>query len=184
MGRMRYAALLSVVLASAAFAQSAQTTQKALDREGAKLRAWGLDKTLVALAKDQNNKRVPLAQIKTLDEQWSAGKNDELVRRTVTGPCSEYLRKLASGSAAYGETFLMDNQGALVCATQKTTDYWQGDEPKWQRAFNDGKGAVFIDRPRFDDSASGNLAQISVPVMENGRAIGTVTIGVMVNKLQ
>ena len=181
---MKSAFVLSLVLASTAFAQSAQTTQKTLDREGAKLRAWGLDKTLVALVKDQNNKRVPLAQLKTLDEQWAAGRNDELVRRIITGPCSDYLRKLASANAAYGETFLMDNQGALVCATQKTTDYYQGDELKWQRAFNDGKGAVFIDRPRFDDSSSRDLAQISVPVMENGRAIGTVTIGVRFIKLQ
>jgi hypothetical protein len=77
----------------------------------------------------------------------------------------------------------MDDQGALVCATAKTSDYWQGDEAKWQRAFNGGKGDVFIDRPKFDESAGARIAQISVPVMENGRAIGAVTVGVAIEKL-
>lgn len=38
-------------------------------------------------------------------------------------------------------------EGALVCANAKTSDYWQGDKAKWQRAFAEGKGSVFIDRP-------------------------------------
>ena len=75
-------------------------------------------------------------------------------------------------------------QGALVCATAKTTDYWQGDEAKWQRAFNEGKGAVFIDRPKFDDSSAQRLAQISVPVLDKGVAIGAITVGVSLDKLK
>jgi hypothetical protein len=176
--------LLSLVLTSAALAQSAQMTQKLLDTEGAKLRAWGSDRTLIAFVKNQNAQHVPIAKIKAVDAGWSADKNGPIVRQVTTGPCADYLRKLVAGNAAYGETFLMDDQGALVCGTQRTSDYWQGDEPKWQRAFNEGKGAVFIDRPRFDDSSSRNLAQISIPVMENGRAIGVITIGVTIDKLK
>ena len=97
---------------------------------------------------------------------------------------AQQLGKLVAGNAGYGETFLMDNQGALVCATTKTTDYWQGDEAKWQRAFNEGKGEVFIDRPKFDHSSSQRLAQISIPVLDNGAAIGAVTVGISIDKLQ
>jgi len=76
----------------------------------------------------------------------------------------------------------MDAQGALVCATGATSDYWQGDEAKWIRAFDGGKGATFIDRPRRDDSAAENLAQISIPVMEKDHAIGVLTVGVRTAK--
>ncbi len=176
--------VLSLVLTSIAFAQSAQMTQKLLDTEGAKLRAWGSDRTLVAFVKNQNLQRVQIEKIKSLDEAWSQGKNEALVRQVTSGPCADHLRKLVASNAAYGETFLMDDQGALVCASQRTSDYWQGDEPKWQRAFDGGKGTVFIDRPRFDDSSSRNLAQISVPVVENGRAIGVITVGVTIDKLK
>ena len=37
-------------------------------------------------------------------------------------------------------------QGALIAATQRTSDYWQGDEAKWQRSFAGGAGSEFIDR--------------------------------------
>jgi hypothetical protein len=33
-------------------------------------------------------------------------------------------------------------------------------------------------RARYDDSMSRNLAQISVPVIDNGRATGVITVGV------
>ena len=172
--------LLSLLLASSAVAQSAQSLQKRLDAEAAKLGAWGSDSVIVAAVKAQNAKRVSLATIKSLDEQWVAGKAATLVRQSTVGTCADYLRKLASTSTdpVYSEVFVMDNQGALVCANTRTTDYWQGDEAKWQRAFAEGKGSVFIDRPRYDDSSARNLAQISVPVVDGGRAIGVITVGV------
>lgn len=176
------AVLLGCTLA--AHAQSAGETQKLLSDEAARLQAWGSDPAIVAAVKAQNAKRVSAAQIKTLDEQWAAGKAEALVKQVTTGACADHLRKLVAGNAGYGETFIMDNQGALVCATAKTTDYWQGDEAKWQRAFSNGKGEVFIDRPKFDDSSSQRLAQISIPVLDNGAAIGAITVGISVDKLQ
>ncbi|HEV7767329.1 MAG TPA: hypothetical protein VGQ76_20170, partial [Thermoanaerobaculia bacterium] len=187
-----FASMKSIVLASivllgstfAAQAQSAGEVQKLLTDEAARLEAWGSDPIFVAAVKAQNAKRVSAAQVKTLDEQWFAGTNETLVKQVTTGPCADQLRSLIAGSAAHGETFVMDNQGALVCATAKTSDYWQGDEAKWQRAFNEGKGSVFIDRPKFDDSSSQRLAQISVPVLDKGIAIGTITVGVATEKLK
>jgi hypothetical protein len=101
------------------------------------------------------------------------------VKQTTTGPCADRLRLLTAGGT-YNETFVMDDRGALVCATARTSDYWQGDEAKFEQAFRGGKGHVFIDRPKYDDSASASIAQISVPVMENGRAIGAITFGLRV----
>jgi|SRR5215212_7515036 len=173
---MKSVIALTFLISSAVFAQSAQSTQKMLGTEAAKLRAWGSDPAVVAAVKAQNAKRVSLKNIQTRDAQWIAGKAETLVKQMTTGACADHLRQLGAASA-YGEIFVMDDQGALVCANAKTTDYWQGDEAKWQRAFNEGKGGVFIDRPRYDDSASRSLAQISVPVLDNGRAIGVITVG-------
>jgi hypothetical protein len=169
--------LLALALTTSAFAQSAEITQKHLDAEAQKLRAWGSDPVIIAAVKAQNAKHVPLDTIKQRDAEWAAGRAGDLVKQVTTGPCADHLRQLVAGNAAYGETFLMDDQGAIVCATVKTSDYWQGDEAKWERAFNAGKGNVFIDRPRFDDSASARLAQISAPVMDKDAAIGAITIG-------
>lgn len=177
-------AVLAVLLTAtlSARSQSAGNVQKTLSDEAARLQAWGSDPAIVAAVKAQNAKRVSAEQVKALDEQWAAGKAADLVKQITTGACAARLRALAG--AAHGETFVMDNQGALVCATAKTSDYWQGDEAKWQRAFNDGKGSVFIDRPKFDDSSAQRLAQISVPVMDGGVAIGAITVGVTIEKLK
>ena len=77
----------------------------------------------------------------------------------------------------------MDNQGANVAMTDKTSDYWQGDEAKFQKAFNGGAGAVFIDAVKFDESAQAYLVQVSVPVMDGDQAIGAITMGIDVDKV-
>lgn len=175
--------IAACAVAAAALGQSAETIQKALSNEATSLAAWGSDKVFVDAVKAQNGKKVPLAEIKRLDGDWMAGKSDDAVRRVTTGPCADHLRALVASHPGYGEAFVMDDQGALVCASAQTSDYWQGDESKWQRSFLDGKGAVFIDRPRYDDSAKAPLAQVSVPVLDGGKAIGAITVGMNVTKI-
>lgn len=176
--------LLALAIAAGASAQSAADVQKLLVAEGAKLRAHGSDPVIVAAVKAQNADKVPLTAIKVIDQRWSLGKESVRVRQTTTGACADRLRQIVASNPAYSETFAMDDQGAIVCATTRTTDYWQGDEAKWERAYNAGKGDLFIDRPKLDESAASRIAQISVPVMAEGKAIGAITFGVMVEKLQ
>lgn len=158
--------------------------QKRLETQAAGLSAWATDALLVAAVTRQNALGLTLAEIRTRDEAWMAGKAPALISAATTGACADRLRELAGQSPIYDEVLLMDGQGALVCATNPTTDYWQGDEAKWTRTFNDGKGAVFIDRPRLDESAGQRLAQISLPILSSGNVIGAITVGVLLDKLQ
>jgi hypothetical protein len=160
-------------------AQSADVMQKALNAEAVKLAAWASDRVLLDAVRRQNAKRIPLAEVQRIDGEWTAGKAEAAVKGATTGPCADRLRELVKLDPRYGETFVTDANGAIVCATARTSDYWQGDETKWTRAFNGGTGAVFIDRPKLDDSAQARLAQISLPVVENGKAIGILTVGVL-----
>jgi hypothetical protein len=172
--------LVMLSCASSVFAQSAVLIQKALTAEGERLRSWAADKVLLDATRAQNGRKVSLAEIQKIDDEWKAGK----VRKEImAGACADRLRQLASEKSYYIEVFVTDNQGALVCANEVTSDYWQGDEPKWTRSFNDGQGRVFIDRPRFDESAKATLGTISVPMMDGDRTIGVVTIGVITDKL-
>ena len=172
------------IIATSVFAQSAGEVQKHLVAEAEKLRAVGKDPIVVAAVKAQNAKKLSLTAIKVADQRWVVNKEEALVRKTISGPCADRLREIVATSPAYSETFAMDDQGAIVCATAKTSDYWQGDEAKWERAYNAGKGDVFIDRPKMDESAASRIAQISVPVMDGDRAIGAITVGIVVEKLK
>jgi hypothetical protein len=72
----------------------------------------------------------------------------------------------------------MDDQGANVCMSDRTSDYWQGDEAKWQNSFNGGKGGVNFDERKFDSSAKAVVVQVSVPVLDQGKVVGALTVGV------
>jgi hypothetical protein len=94
------------------------------------------------------------------------------------------LRRLAK-STLYAEVFIMDNQGANVAMTKKTSDYWQGDEAKWKKAFNEGQGATFVDKPQYDRSTDSILIQVSLPVKnKSGSTIGTITVGLNIDRLK
>ena len=93
------------------------------------------------------------------------------------------LKKIETEHPYFIEAILTDNQGANVALTGLTSDYWQGDEAKFIRSYNDGKGNVYVSRPTRDTSTQQTIAQVSVPVMENGQVIGTLTWGVRMDQL-
>lgn len=133
----------------------------------------------------QNAKKVPLAQIQDADKKWSAAESKLPVQSELQeNACGKELDKVVEGNQALNESFVMDDQGANVCMSGLTSDYWQGDEPKWQKSFAGGKGSVDAGKVAFDKSANQNLQQVSLPILgKNGKVIGAVTWGVVVDKL-
>lgn len=140
---------------------------------------------IVKAVREQNLRPFDLDAAKKMDEQWDGLKKDnEIVGALISNACATTLKKNSKSFAYIQEAFVMDKNGALVCMTNKTSDYWQGDEDKFKRAYADAKGSIFVDKVRFDSSAQSYVAQISVPVLENGKAIGAVTFGINVEKLK
>ena len=76
----------------------------------------------------------------------------------------------------------MDNQGALVAATDKTSDYWQGDEDKFSHPFT--TGSMLVSEVEFDTSAQAYLVQISVPVKDGDKVIGAITFGINLDEFE
>jgi hypothetical protein len=109
---------------------------KKVDALMPELRRIARDPALVREVKRQNAQRVPLEAIQKLDTEWTATPAFTPFKRKVLGSTSarslhQYREQLGQVVA---EAFLMDNQGALVGATRRTSDYWQGDEAsRWRR---------------------------------------------------
>jgi len=101
----------------------------------------------------------------------------------MNNDCAKAANAILESRPYIMEIFVMDNQGANVCMTDRTGDYWQGDEAKFVKAYNGGVGAVFVDEIEVDEATRANVSQVSVPVMDKGRAIGAMTIGVYVDYL-
>lgn len=149
------------------------------------LKAVGTNATVVAAVKAANAAGQTLDQIKARDAEWqkSPGVTKEM-QALIDNACGKYLQGLQKEMPFLAEAFVMDNQGANVAMTDKTSDFWQGDEPKWQESFKGGAGAVHVSDVKFDDSTQTYTVQVSVPVMDGGKAIGAITFGVDVDQVQ
>lgn len=149
------------------------------------LQKFGHDPILIEAVNAQNAKGLTLASIKERDKEWRQTNGfDAEMEAMMKNSAAKKLSEFENTKNYFFELFLMDNQGANVAMTNKTSDYWQGDEAKWQESFNEGKGAVHIGEVEFDDSAQYYLVQVSVPVIDAGVAIGAITIGVNLDALE
>ena len=142
------------------------------------------------IAADPETKKAVLAKnaegesrqsIEARDREWSANPNAPLRKALATSPCANKLRDHLKSDPLVVEAILMDDKGANVCVSRETSDYWQGDEDKWQKTFVEGK-SPFVDEPAFDASTATYAIQLSVPVLDGTRRIGALTLTLKVRK--
>ena len=142
--------------------------------------------------KEQNQAHADLSQsdIDALDQQWraeTAGSAGSLISDTLGKPLSDYLYGVLEESGGlYSEIFIMDNRGLNVGQSGVTSDYWQGDESKWQDTFSVGPDAVHASEIEFDESSQTYQMQISIAISDpaSGQVIGAATFGVNADSLQ
>jgi hypothetical protein len=174
-----------ILLVSAAFTFAEKAPQKVYDMANSELAALGTDSTIVNAVKTENATGKSLDQIKERDASWKGTAGiDSFMQSILDNDCSKSLVGQLDSIPALAEIFVMDNQGANVCMTDKTSDYWQGDEAKFQKSYNGGAGAVFVDEVEFDDSTQAYLVQVSVPVKDGGKTIGAITFGLDIDKIE
>lgn len=152
---------------------------------------WAKNPVVIEAVRKANSKPAKsLYEIIRLDKEWIAGESDEeWVNQLLDNPCARYLKQLQIDRSGdrnlYSEIFVTDKQGCIVAGSERTSDFWQGDEDKFVKAFADGKGAMFIDESSYDRSTKNSLIQVSIPVYDPNtrRAIGIMTIGLHIGVL-
>ncbi|MDY6905002.1 MAG: PDC sensor domain-containing protein [Thermodesulfobacteriota bacterium] len=174
-----------VVLCMAPAAWCEKAPQSVYDLAESTLKGYGTAPEIVQAVKAANAEGKSLSQIQKMDEQWRNTPGiSGFMKDMMTSGCGVFLRAIQAEAPYYAEIFVMDNQGANVAMTDKTSDYWQGDEAKFKNSFNNGQGAVFVDEVEFDDSTQAYVVQVSVPVMDGGKAIGAITFGIDLDALE
>jgi hypothetical protein len=139
---------------------------------------WAMVQRVVQAVRSQEAQPLPIERVQQIDAAWQRGEDPEgLASGLAKSDCSQALQALMAANAGYAEAFVADDRGALVCMSQRTSDYWQGDEPKWSRSYADGAGAVFVSKPDHDNSTGLDLVHISVPVRAAGKVIGVLIVG-------
>lgn len=185
------AALFAVsVLAGSAFAQSPAPADK--DAHVKKVTAWVTanvkpwlsDPKVVEAVKAQNKKNAKLdyLEIQQLDADWVAKKPG--FREAVMGnELSAFLKQKKEGlKGVMTEAFVMDDKGLNVGQTDGTSDFFQADEPKWQKSYGAGPDAIFVDA--VEEDGGKKIAQASLTIVDGGKAIGAITVGVDVDQVK
>lgn len=153
--------------------------QEVIDLAHSELVKLGTEPIVVEAVKAENAKGKTLDHIHEMDEQWKATPGiADYMQAMMESECGKYLRSLKEKTSYYAEIFLTDNQGANVAMTDKTSDYWQGDEAKFIQSYKDGVGGMYISDVEFDDSTQVYLVHVSVPVKDQDKVIGVMVIGI------
>ncbi|SFJ88834.1 type IV pili methyl-accepting chemotaxis transducer N-terminal domain-containing protein [Jannaschia pohangensis] len=155
------------------------------------LAEWLTDPALIEALRAQNSQNADLseADIIALDQQWraeAAAGDGPLIAKLLNDPVSQWLAQQQTATAGFvTEVFVMDNKGLNVAQSVETSDYWQGDEAKWQQTYSVGPDALHISDVEFDDSTGFYQSQASLPIQDpdTGAVIGAVTFGINVQNL-
>ena len=152
---------------------------------------WLAEPDLIAAIIAQNADHASLTEdaVIALDQQWraEAGNNGgPLISKLLSAPVSNWLLAQQEATAGFvTEVFVMDNKGLNVAQSAQTSDYWQGDEAKWQETYSVGPDALHISEVEFDDSTGFYQSQASLPITDpsTGDVIGAITFGINVQNL-
>ncbi len=172
-----------LIVPSAVSAGTSELPKSLLQFAESELRQIGRDQVIVQAVRAQNAKKGSLKRIKEIDEWWKASEDVEpFMFDLMRNRCALTLENFQVHNKFVLEAFVMDNQGALVALTNKTSDYWQGDEDKFTESYMNGAGAIHYGDVEYDESTGEIQIQISVPVMDGGRAIGAITFGISLDR--
>ena len=149
------------------------------------VQAWAADPIVVESVREANRHLRSERDIARIDEAWVATRGvDDFMRAIIDHPAAQRLRELRGAHPELQEVFVTDRLGANVASTNKTSDFYQGDEDKFREAFAGGEGSVHIGDLTRDESIQSYAIPIGVPVLDEGVAIGVLVVTVNVEKVK
>lgn len=153
------------------------------DQAVAEILQW-LKNPVVEISMTAQNKKyanITQDEIDALDKQWRAERKEQdqpLIAAILSSPLSSYLTQIQAASGGlFTEIFVMDAKGLNVGQSSITSDFWQGDEAKFQKTFPLGPKAVFVDEAERHEETKTWRAQVNLTIANAAQEpIGAVTV--------
>ncbi|WP_052741931.1 hypothetical protein [Kiloniella litopenaei] len=162
-----------------------------------KIKPISQQESIITAIKQQNIEFTDIHEIKiiAMDKKWrleteklgSSPINHPLIKKLLDRTASKKLRSIKEKQRGlFTEIIVTDNKGLNVAISDITSDYWQGDEDKWQKTFKVGPEAIFIDEPDLDESTQAFQLQVSITINDphNNQSIGSLTVGLDLDLLE
>lgn len=170
--------IMALLFAFAAQADKLTDAQKtAAQKQIEAIKKWAADPKLVALVKEANA-NPPGKDI--TQEKWAAMPiMDPMVTAFSKNAAAEILKK--NRTDAITEAFLNTAAGTKVAFLSKTSSWSHAKKPKHEVPMT-GKDWIMEDTEK-DESTGLQQFQVSVPILDGGKPIGSLIVGLAVSKL-
>ncbi|MBK1695825.1 hypothetical protein [Rhodovibrio salinarum] len=147
------------------------------------VQSWRDHPTVLITLRDRKAKAAAISQadIDALDAEWRQQRESQkrpLIAQVVGAPLSNFLlHKQVEAGGQFIEVFVMDVRGLNAGISSVPSDYWQGDEPKFQKTFGVGPDAVYFNDVEVKDGTGHRAQQVSVTVTDpdTGEKLGAIT---------
>ncbi len=133
---------------------------------------------IVSACKAQN--AAPSAEVQAMtQDKWKAlPVLDGLVRALTKNDAAAALK--AKKDETVAEAFVSSASGAKVAFLAKTTSWSHKGKPKHEKPM---AGAQWIGEVETDESTGQQQIQVAVPVLDDGKPIGSLVVGLSISKL-
>jgi hypothetical protein len=143
------------------------------------LKALSTDPQIVSAVKAYDTDPPAYAKAMTNDKWKSLSVLDPDVRAYSKNPLAEYLKTKKDDAVA--EMFVSGADGGKVAFLSKTTSWTHKDKPKHEVPMS---GNVWIGPVEVDESSGQSELQVALPVLEGGKPIGSIVVGLRTANLQ
>jgi hypothetical protein len=177
---MSAAALSAVFLAGIGSGQSMSPEIKAkVEAKIRQVQGWSTDPVIVAAVKAHNSGLSAEEKAMT-NEKWAqATVLDPFVRSFTRNPLGTYLKSKKDDQIS--ECFISGADGTKVAFLSKTTNWSHADKDKHKVPMS---GRLYIGPVALDESTGLQQVQIGLPILDGGKPIGSIVIGLALSKLQ
>ena len=170
------ATLFAANLANAALLDAA--TQAKVDAKIKEIQSWAAADEVVSAVRSANTAKSPDAAAMNQDKWKTLTLLDPFVRSFAKNPAGEFLR--SKKSDAVTEAFLSCADGSKVAFLSKSSNWSHKGKLKHEAPMS---GKTWQGDPEVDESTGLQQVQVAVPVMDGGKAIGSLVVGLSIGAL-
>ena len=173
-------AAISVLLTLANAGWALDTgVQAKIDTQVKEIQKWASDGALVNAVKAQNNAKSEEAKVMTQDAWKPLSVMDSFVRRMTLNAAAEFIK--SKRTDVITEAFLSSADGTKVAFLAKPSNWTHKGKPKHDVPMS---GKVWQGDVEVDESTGFEQVQVAVPVLDGGKPIGSLVVGLNIGKLK
>ncbi len=177
LGMLLLSAILFISIASGQTLPA--DVQAKVNAKAKELQTWSVDPQIVAAVKAHNSSPSPEVKAMTNDKWKTLTILDPFVRSFSKNPLGLYLKSKKTDDLA--ECFVSGADGTKVAFLSKTTSWSHADKPKHKVPMS---GKTWIGPMELDESTGQQEVQVALPVLDGGKPIGSIIVGLSVARLR